>query len=160
MNDTPTRIPVRVMVTAESSPAAFAAIQSLDVQSAEFEARANEIKERATAELSALRDEVQAKHKAAWGTIEEALGLDKDRSHSVCTQHVDAHGIAFVRDAEDDDSDDSDDAPGGGLPAGLGLGGLPAGPGLGLGLLLARALGGNVVSEDDNGGVIEVPLNQ
>lgn len=144
MNDTPTRTPVRVMVTAESNPTAFAAIQALNTHPAEFEAAAEQIKQRATAELATLRDEYQAKHKAAWGTIEEALGLDKDRNHSVCTQHVDAHGVAFVRDA---DEDDDNDGPGINLPGGLGR-------------LLARALGGNVVSEDDNGGVIEVPLNQ
>jgi hypothetical protein len=132
------------MVTADSNPTAFAAIQSLDVQPAEFDARATEIKDRATAELSALRDEFQAKHKAAWGTIEQALGLEPERNHSVCTQHLGDHGVAFVRDA---DEDDNDDGPGIKLPGGLGR-------------MIAAALGGNVVSEDGNGGVIEVPINQ
>lgn len=144
MNDTPTRTPVRVMVTAESNPTAFAAIQALDAHPAEFERLAEEIKNRATAELSALRDQFQVKHKAAWDTIEQALGLDKDRNHSVCTQHVEHHGVAFVRDA---DEDESDDGPGIKLPGGLGR-------------MIAAALGGNVVSEDGNGGVIEVPINQ
>lgn len=144
MNDTPTRTPVRVMVTAENNPTAFAAIQALDAHPAEFKRQCEEIKTRATAELSVLRDQFQAKHKAAWDTIEQALGLDKDNNHSVCTQHLEHHGVAFVRDA---DEDDSDDAAGDGLPAGLGR-------------LIARALGGDVAAEDDNGVVIEVPHNQ
>lgn len=145
-NDTPT--PVRVMVTADNNPTAFAAIQSLNAQPAAFEERAEEIKKRATAELTALRDEFQAKHKAAWQTIETALGLDPERNHSVCTQHVEDHGIAFVRDT---DEDDDDDVPG---P----LKALMGGGAGGLGAMIANALGGRVVQEGPNGGVIEVKV--
>ena len=137
--------PVRIMVTADSNPTAFAAIQSLDAQPGEFEKRAEEIKRQATEALNALRDEMQAKHKAAWQTIEEALGLDRERNHSVCTQHVADHGVAFVRDADEDDSDDDLPAPLRALKGGLGA-------------MLANALGGRVVSEDANGGVIEVKV--
>lgn len=141
--------PVRIMVTADSNPTAFAAIQSLDGQPAEFEQRAEEIKRQATEALSALRDEFQAKHKAAWQTIEEALGLDRERNHSVCTQHVVDHGVAFVRNADEDEDDD--DVPG---P----LKALMGGGSGGLGAMIAKALGGRVVQEGPSGGVIEVKV--
>lgn len=101
------------------------------------EQRAEEIKERARAELQALDKEFSALHEAEWNALQIGLGLDPDINYSLCTDHLDNHGVAFVTEQEPESGPE--------MPSGLDIGGM-----------IAQALGGHVIADGANGGVIAI----
>jgi hypothetical protein len=94
------------------------------------------IKERVKAEIAALNKEFQAKHDAAWTEFQAALGIDPEFNYQLCADHLETHGVVFVTEAEADERR---------MPNGTDIGSL-----------IAKALGGRMVSGNDDGGVIEV----
>lgn len=135
---------VALMMTADSHPQALAIARVISSMPEEHERRANEVRERAKAELEALDKEFQARHEQEWGALQDALGLDHEPNYSLCTEHLDVHGVAFITEREEQSKRS--------MPGGIDIG-----------RMIAEALGRNdtdarIISEDDNGSVIEVKM--
>jgi hypothetical protein len=130
-----------IMITTASHPAAAAAALAIHTLPQEFEASADKIKEEAKRQLDELNASYKERHRAAWNDLEQAMGLDPETNHSLCAEHLEEHGVAFLSEAEDE-------------PMQMG------GPGgLNIGEMIAKALGGKMVAGDGDSGVVEVPLN-
>ncbi len=117
---------VNRMVTRDGDPEIFAALDELESMRAEIDKRSDEIRDRARADMEALKLGSMARHKAAWDAIKRVVGVGEDEHLSLIDNFVKDHGVAFIRSTDDeDDNDDADEE----APQGLGE-------------LIARALGG------------------
>lgn len=135
MEDAP-RKRVAIMASVDTHSTLIEIARRISSMPAEHERRAEEIKERVRAEMQALDKEFQELNNTAWDQLQDELGLDKDLNYTLCTDHLDQHGVVFVTEQEPEESD---------LPSGLDIGNI-----------IAKALGGRMIAGSENGGVIEV----
>ena len=136
--------PVALMITEGTHPSAVAIARLIAAMPEEHERRVNEVKEAAKAQLAELDKEFQKRHDENWTALQNELGLANDPNYSLCTDHMDAHGVVFITEQRETNRRS--------MPGGIDIG-----------RMIAEALGRNgtdarVISEDDSGGVIEVKI--
>lgn len=127
---------INIMLTEAQRPIAMAIVRRIAALPEAHQARAEAIKEEARRQLGELDEEFKALHEATWAELQADMGLDPELNYTVCTDHLDPHGVVFLYEAEEDPSTDQ-------LPANLGA-------------MIAQAVGGRIVSENDGGGVIRI----